>query len=346
MVKTKVITCAGYYGTGSSAITDLLGEFSNVYFVGDYEFRFVQDPGGIADLEYNIVDNYHRHNSGYALKRYKKNIDFLCKNKFNKTYEKTFHGQFEKLTYEYIDSLTAFKFKGYWHQDVIDKGFLFWFIERALDKILNRVIVPIIRGGNNIEPISIHLLRNEYTYVPYADKELFYKKTKEYTDKLFEAANTEKKDFLMFDQLVPPSNTEKYLKYFNNLFIFSIDRDPRDIYLLEKYVYKGGVVPVENVEDFCSWYKITREHKQFEHDDPNRVMRLNFEDLIYHYDETVKNICSFIGLDPSFHVAPKTKLIPERSIVNTQIWKRYPEMNDNIKYIEQHLAMFCYNRFE
>ena len=208
------------------------------------------------------------------------------------------------------------------------------------------MIVPIIRGGNNIEPISIHLLRNEYTYVPYADKELFYKKTKEYTDKLFEAANTEKKDFLMFDQLVPPSNTEKYLKYFNNLFIFSIDRDPRDIYLLEKYVYKGGVVPVENVEDFCSWYKITREHKQFEHDDPNRVMRLYFEDLIYHYDETVKNICSFIGLDPSFHVAPKTKLIPERSIVNTQIWKRYPEMNDNIKYIEQHLAMFCYNRFE
>ena len=95
MVKTKVITCAGYYGTGSSAITDLLGEFSNVYFVGDYEFRFVQDPGGIADLEYNIVDNYHRHNSGYALKRYKKNIEFLCKNKFNKTYEKTFHGQFE-----------------------------------------------------------------------------------------------------------------------------------------------------------------------------------------------------------------------------------------------------------
>ena len=101
MVKTKVITCAGYYGTGSSAITDLLGEFSNVYFVGDYEFRFVQDPGGIADLEYNIVDNYHRHNSGYALKRFKKNIDFLCKNKFNKTYEKTFHGRVWQITREW-----------------------------------------------------------------------------------------------------------------------------------------------------------------------------------------------------------------------------------------------------
>ena len=51
----KIITCAGYYGTGSSAVTDILGEFDNIHFMGDYEFRFIQDPGGIADLEYNIV---------------------------------------------------------------------------------------------------------------------------------------------------------------------------------------------------------------------------------------------------------------------------------------------------
>ena len=159
MVNTKVITCAGYYGTGSSAITDLLGEFSSVHFLGDFEFRFVQDPGGIADLEYNIVDNYHRHNSGHALKRFRKNIDFLCGNKFNRTYENSFQGQFKKLSMEYIDSLTAFKFKGYWHQDVIDRGFLFWFVERALDKILNRVVVPIIRGRNNIEPISLSIAK-------------------------------------------------------------------------------------------------------------------------------------------------------------------------------------------
>lgn len=74
----KIVTCAGYYGTGSSAITDILGEFVNIHFLGDYEYRFVQDPGGIADLDYNIVDNYHRHNSGHALKRFRKNIDTWC----------------------------------------------------------------------------------------------------------------------------------------------------------------------------------------------------------------------------------------------------------------------------
>lgn len=346
MVKTKVITCAGYYGTGSSAITDLLGEFSNVHFVGDYEFRFVQDPGGIADLEYNIVTNYHRHNSGHALKRFKRNIEFLCGNKFNRTYENIFQGQFKKLTLQYIDSLTAFKFKGYWHQDVIDRGFLFWFFERTLDKILNRIIVPIIRGRNNIEPKSIHLLRNEMTYVPFSDKELFYQRTKEYTDKLFEVANVDNKDYLMLDQLVPPSNTKKYLRYFNHLMIFAVDRDPRDIFLLEKHVWAGGVVPVANVKDFCLWYKLTREHRKYENDDENKVMRLYFEDLIYHYEETVEKICSFLKIEKTSHIFPKTKFIPEYSISNTKLWLRYPEEIGNIRYIEKFLSEYCYNRFE
>jgi hypothetical protein len=345
MVNPKIITCAGYYGTGSSAITDLLGEFSNVHFLGDYEFRFIQDPGGIADLDYNIVENYHRHNSGHALKRYKKNIDFLVGNRFNKTYEKTFNGQFKALTMEYIESLTAFKFKGYWHQDVIDRGFFFWFIERALDKILNRVIVPIIRGRKNIEPISIHLLRNEITYVPYSDKPSFYEKTRAYTSKLFKIANVENKEFVMVDQLVPPSNTEKYLRYFDDLIIFAIDRDPRDIYLLERFVYKGGVVPIENIKDFCTWYRLTREHRKYEHDDPCRVMRLYFEDLIYHYDETIGTICKFLNIDPTLHVAPKSKLIPERSVENTQMWKRHPELSEEMRYIKENLAEYCYKRF-
>lgn len=341
----KIITCAGYYGTGSSAVTDLLGEFSNVHFLGDYEFRFIQDPGGVADLEYNIVENYHRHNSGHALKRFKKNILFLAGNRFNRIYENTFQGQFKKLSLEYIESLTSFKFKGYWHQDVIDRGYWFWFLERALDNILNRIIVPIIRGRNNIEPISIHLLRNEITYVPYSDKNNFYEQTRNYTRKLFNLANKNNKDFVMVDQLVPPSNTQKYCRYFDDIVIFSIDRDPRDIFLLEKYVYKGGVVPIDDVTKYCEWYKLTRDHRKTECDDSRKVMRLYFEDLIYHYDETVKKICEFLNIDPSLHVSPKTKLIPERSIKNTQMWKRYPELSETIKYIEEHLSEYCYTNY-
>ena len=52
--------------------------------MGDYEFRFVQDPDGICDLEYNLVLNNHRHNSGYAIKRYEKNVKYLSGGRFIK----------------------------------------------------------------------------------------------------------------------------------------------------------------------------------------------------------------------------------------------------------------------
>ena len=74
----RFISCASYYGSGSSAITDFVSEFDTVYSFTDEEFRFVQDPDGVSDLEYNLVENFNRHNSGHAIKRYKKLVDFYC----------------------------------------------------------------------------------------------------------------------------------------------------------------------------------------------------------------------------------------------------------------------------
>lgn len=343
MVKTKIITCAGYYGTGSSAVTDLLGEFDNIYYLGDYEFRFIQDPNGLADLEYNIVNNYHRHNSGYALKRFKRNIDIIVRNKFNQTYEKTFNGQFKKLMYEYIEELTAFKFKGYWHQDVIDRGLVFWFVERALDKLLNRVVIPLMRKGRFVEPKSINLLKNEVTYIPYANPQHFYDTTKRYMGKLFDIANIENKEFLMVDQLVPPSNTKKYIQYFDNIKIISIDRDPRDLFCLEKYVWHGGVIPVENIEDFCTWFKITRNHLKNEEDSPEHVLRMKFEDLVYFYEESKERICKFIGLDCEHHTKQFLYFRPNVSVENTRLFNKYPESNAEIRHIEKELHKYCYD---
>ena len=341
----KIITCAGYYGTGSSAVTDLLGEFDNIHFMGDYEFRFVQDPWGIADLEYNIVENYHRHNSGYALKMYKKNVDFLSGS--FKRYESFFNGQFKKLSYEYIDSLTSFKFKGYWHQDVIDKGLLFWFFERLIYKIANKILVPIIRNGQNKEPITFSLMEifNEQTFVPVADKDFFYSVTRDYIDKLFTAANSDNKEFVMVDQIVPPSNTNKYSSFFHDIKIIVVDRDPRDIYLLEKEIWKGKCVPTENVTNFCKWYELTRHHLKNEKDNPQKVLRVQFEDMVYHYQETTEKIMSFLGLNKVSHISPQSKFIPAESVRNTQLWKNYPELKSDIESIEKSLNQFCYNNY-
>ena len=205
MNNLKIITCASYCASGSSAVTDLLGEFDDVYFMGDYEFRFIQDPDGLLDLKFNMVDNPHRHNSGYALKRFKKNVDFLSGNAIVKKYEPFFSGRFKSISYKYIDKLTLFKFKGYWHQDVIDKGYWFYFFERVFKKFIVGTYVKLFYKGYEAS-VKDPLMRNEITYVPYDDKEYFLKTTRDYLDELFTVANKDNKKFIMVDQLVPPNN--------------------------------------------------------------------------------------------------------------------------------------------
>ena len=66
----KKVTCISYHNSGSGAVDDYLREYSGIEFApSDVECRFLQDPDGISDLEYNLVDNWHRLNSGFALKR-------------------------------------------------------------------------------------------------------------------------------------------------------------------------------------------------------------------------------------------------------------------------------------
>lgn len=66
----KIITCASYGASGSSALTDLVAEYSNVHRMSDAEFRFLHDPDGISDLEFQLVECHNRHNAGRALKRF------------------------------------------------------------------------------------------------------------------------------------------------------------------------------------------------------------------------------------------------------------------------------------
>lgn len=326
----KLITCAGYYGTGSSAVTDLLDECDNVHDMGDYEFRFVQDPDGISDLEYNLVENNHRHNSGYAIRRYEKNVKYLNGNKFIKKYNQFFDNKWNDLSKEYISNLISVAYKGSWHQELRDLGFGAYFLERSINKIVGlfkkEFFVPIF-------------LRNNMDYVSYP-AENFYLLTKRYIDDLFEYANKDNKEYVMADQLVPPSNVSRYLRYFNDLKVICVDRDPRDLFLLEKK-WRGTIIP-RDVKDFCLWYRTTREHRNNEKDDNERCLRINFEDLIYHYDEYSKKIFDFVGISDSHHTKKFTRLIPEQSMKNTKLWINNLQYKDEILIIEQMLPEYLY----
>lgn len=101
----KVISCASFRNTGSSAVTDLISEYDSVHSLTRYEFRFVHDTDGIMDLEYNLIENHNRDNSNHAVKRFLRLSRFNAGKWFNKRYEPFFNGQYMKLTEEYIAEL-------------------------------------------------------------------------------------------------------------------------------------------------------------------------------------------------------------------------------------------------
>lgn len=331
----RIITCAGYYGTGSSAVTDLVTEFDTVKSLGEYEFRFLHDPEGIADLEYNLVENHNRHNSGHALKRYKKLVDFHAGNRLVKRYEPYFHGQWKSLSYQYIDDLTDFSFRGWWQYDLLDRGVGYYYRKLLVNKLYK------VTFGRRNESV-LNVLPREITYCSRPTREEFTEKTKAYLAKLMQAANPENAPMLMVDQLLPPSQIDRYLPYFDDLRVVVVERDPRDVYALEKMDWKTNVIPTQSPELFCRWYRYTRAHRKTEVYDPAHVLLIQFEDLIYRYEDTARRVCDFLGLKEEDHKRKKEKFDPAKSIKNTRRWEHF-DLAADIAYIERELAEYLYD---
>lgn len=332
----KIITTASYCGTGSSAITDFFSEFDECSSLGDYEFRFAQDPDGLSDLEYNIVQNNHRLNTGQAIKRYKRLVKRLNATWYAKEYKLFFDDDWILLSNQYINDITQLISRTWWHQDQIDRGEVFRFIDRLYNKV-----TKIVRKACKVPEKDISLLGfNELGYFTYLSETEFLRATKKYTSSLFERANKKHTPFLMVDQLVPPSNVSRYSRYFENLIVFIVDRDPRDLYIRFKSE-KFELIPISCVEDFCKWYQITREHRKHEKTEDN-VCYIQFEDMIYKYDEIRKKILDFVGMDIKSHLRPYQMFNPNESIKGTNLAKKYPRFINDIKYIESELSEYLY----
>ncbi|RVU70938.1 MULTISPECIES: hypothetical protein [Lactobacillus] len=331
----RIISCASYYGSGSSAITDLLSEYNNIYSFTDEEFRFVQDPDGISDLEYNLVQNFNRHNSGRAIKRYKKLVDFYSGNIFSHKYEKYFHGKWKKMSYQYISDLVDFSYKGSWMYDYLDRGVTFYYLTHLPTKLLHATI------WRKQPERFLNLLSNEITYCSHPTENKFLSLTRKYIDELFGSASKGYSN-VVIDQIVPSTNLSRYLRYFNDIDVIIVDRDPRDIYCLEKYVWKDGMIPTD-VETFCKWFKYTRYQRENEVKQNKHVYFVQFEDLIFHYEDTVKQVEKSLSLNSEDHNEVRKYFNPKESIKNTQTWKKFNCDATEIKYIEQELADYLYH---
>lgn len=329
----KIITCASYYSCGSSAVTDMVSEFQDVKSLTEYEFRFIHDIDGISDLEHHLVECPNRHNSGHALKRFAKLSKFNAGTWFNSRYEPFFRNQYWTLTKSYIKKLSPFTYKSFWFYDMYDRGTKKYYWYSILNKLYAKIPLKIF------EPLP-----NEFQYCPILDEESFLLHTRDYIKNLMDVANIEQSSFLMVDQILPSSNIARCMRYFEYpIYAFVVDRDPRDIYISAKTVYKTEHIVPHGVEAFCKWYRFARDCAKKETYDKNCVIRIQFEDMIFKYEEIRLKILKIVGLKQSQHVNQFAKFNPKRSVVNTQTWKKFPELAADIKIIENNLPEYLYD---
>ena len=148
---------------------------------------------------------------------------------------------------------------------------------------------------------------------------------------------------LVLNHMLSPQDAFRVPGYTpEDLKLIIVDRDIRDLYVYNKYtnVWGGNTFPTE-LDDFVRFMKAYRATERKV--DCNRILRVRFEDLIYHYEDTVHDIEDFVGIKPEEHVRKKSYLVPEKSIKNTQIFRMNPAWKPELKRLEQEFPEMIYS---
>lgn len=324
-----IVGVCGYGYTGSGAFLDLLKEYEELsYWKGNREFEFClpYTTDGLLDLEYHLTKTPAKHLKGdKAIVRFKNLVKY-----YRRSFDRATGGAFSKLSEEYINSLIQVTYLC--HNASTDGKTYKLFLELALGTIRSRLENKLHR--------CVKLLKERERYIAvYPDN--FEEVTKQYIASIISCIEHDgNKDAFLLDQPFPPNNPEDVFHFFDNPYAIVVNRDPRDIYVIVKHFQfsPARFVPHDTVEDFVNYYKNVIRHRPDA--DPSRVLRLQFEDLVYEYDKTVKRIEEFLHI--SHHVDMKKFFDPEQSIMNTNMRDLYPEDKEAMNYIEKELPEYLY----
>lgn len=300
----KLISIDGIAGfAGSSAITDFLGEFSNVTSIGgvdmkenpyrgtsnSFEFDFFRDAHGIYELEKICYFEDDRIQDG-AIR------DFI----------------------ELVNKNNKCKHISFYQDDYLIKT----------KEFLNEIIDFTVDW--------------DYPLLNYFVKKLsvtqYRKIAAKYLKSLLETIPSE--EYLVMDNMASITNPKPDIisDYFGDIKILASCRDPRDIYTAARNLPGNDWVPADP-EIFVKWYE-NYWHK-FQYQKNKNVLFIRFEDFIFDYDKTSAKITKFLGLSDSNHINKFTYFNPKISINNIGIYKTYKDQNA-IKYIEKNLSKMLY----
>lgn len=324
-----VITATGFGATGSSAVIDILAEVSDLQAYRNDEIRFLYDPKGVLNLHMGLTFLNNRQNSDFYIKEFLEYIKFINEDFFHPSYRIIFDREFKNLSEKYVERLIESKWQACIHWDIERASML----KKAL-YFMNKAFLKFILRKRETAP---NILRYPFYYADILTNDFFLKETEAYLIELFRIASRGKHN-LVLDQLLPPTNSDLFLRYYKNLKVIYVERDPRDLYVLQKVIYKEPWIPFHDVDLFIRWYRKTRS--SFKLNESFTI--IYFEDLIFNYPSSVQKIFDFCNLDAQNWINKQKFFNPEKSKLNTGVYKNTFGLDCDIKKIEIQLSEFLY----
>lgn len=353
----KFLDLSGYMFSGKAAAIDLIREFEGYYVPNyRYEFPLIRIQDGIMDLEKALIDDWSPIRSDVAVKRFQKLVTKMSGHKTKLfslkeeelvrgwNYDKLFDGKFYQYSMDYSNTLIDLKIKAHWPFHSLNETF-HEILKTRFIQLLRVVLCFFKRKRRNAETLATE----KDLFLISGDN--FYEQTKAYLEKLLSIpVEDDSIHTIVMHNAFEPFNPWRPIKYFGDAKCIVVNRDPRDIYVTALLYSEGfndypdiysKISCAFNVEHFIKRFKILMKNTKADMDPRDRVLRINFEDIVIKYEDTLKTIYKFLGESERTHIKKNKFFNPLISDKNVGLWKNYPHQNE-IELIKKNLDEFCY----
>lgn len=325
------IVTVSYMGSGSSAVTDLLREYENVDCPnGSYEYIFLHCPDGVFDLEDKLLHNNNALRSDEALRSFRFTMNELFENTrwWFGNYKNRLSSRFMEYVDQFISQITTCTYEGFWYEH-----------EKASSR---RIIVGRQLAKLGLEPRGFRHRYPDWMQVAFPSANTFYDAANLFIDNVF-ADTFETNKIALLDQLFLPHNLDRVGSYFPHTKYLLVRRDPRDVFILNKYVWTKQGCPIpfpKEVNEFCTFYAAMVSSTPPV--DDALVQQIWFEDLILEHNSTLEQIERFLGSEIGIQTDKGKFLVPTKSARNIGVYKDDPAFAQEADTIATKLEKYLY----
>lgn len=238
----RYVSTSGFgAGMGSSAITDLLLEYDEVnlgHASSWLEHVLFFMPDSLPDLEYKCFDDLASPRADEAVMRFYERLRWYDEHILVselKQKEKDFFLEFSKAVDQFVDEITMSGEGLSWlrhKQKTSLKSLMLQCVKNPVKWLVRGYVPRCDRFGK-----SWYWEEGNYRFLT-ADRDQFYRSVQKLTGRYAQlmADDTRDTKILMLDALADPHYVKKIPFYFDHSFrFFFVWRDPRDVYLINKY---------------------------------------------------------------------------------------------------------------